>query len=131
MQVIQRAFDGCVISLKAHALKPFEVRAFTHSINVECRDFDIFLYDIVVYANDCTFVLVNLLLVAVGRLSNLALEEAILNTGQYTSQCINTIQVIHRSAFSFVGKTFDKVGAAQWINCVHDATLTGNDLLSA
>src|SRR6266700_3307057 len=123
-------FDGCVISFTAHALKAFEMRAFPHPINVECRDFDVFFYDIVVYTNDRALVLVNLLLVAIGRLSNLTLEETVLDTGQHTTKCIDTIQVIHRRAFSFVSQTFDKVRTAQRLNCVNDATLTGNDLLS-
>src|SRR6266480_4491963 len=114
----------------AHAVKPFEVLAFPYPVNVECRDFDIFLYDIVVYANDRAPVLVNLLLEAIGGLSNLTLEEAVLNTGQHATKCIDTIQVIHRRAFSFVSQTFDKVRTAQRVNRVNDATLTGNDLLS-
>src|SRR6266702_1843786 len=129
-QVLQRALDGCVISFTAHAVKPFEVRAFPHPINVECRDLDVFLYNKVVYTNDRAPILVTLLLVAVSGLSNLTLEETVLNTGQNTTQCIDTIQVINRRAFSFVSQTFDKVRTAQWINCVDDTTLTGNDLLS-
>src|SRR6266487_5645064 len=129
-QVLQRVLDDCVISLTAHAVEPVEVRAFPHAINVECRDFDIFFDDIVIYANDRAPVLVNFLLEAIGGLSNLTLEEAVLNTGQHSTKCIDTIQVIHRRAFSFVSQIFDKVRTAQWVNRVNNTTLTGNDLLS-
>src|SRR5437762_2656835 len=69
--------------------------------------------------------------ISVGRLGNFALEEAIQNTGQYTTQRVDTVQIVQSRLFRLVCQSLDKVGTAQRINGIDDATLIGDDLLSA
>ncbi len=64
---------------------------FANIINIEGGNFDLFSQSIVVDANNGTLVLVDLLLIAIGRFSNLALEEAILDTGKHATQRIDTV----------------------------------------
>ena len=61
------------------------MRPLTHLINVKRWDFDILFHDEAVDADDGAFVLVDLLLIAVGRLGNFTLEETIQNTSQHTT----------------------------------------------
>src|SRR6266704_1423406 len=81
-QILQCAFGGGVVALTTDAVEAFKVRTFALAVDVERGDFDFLFHDKVVYANDGAPVLVNLLLVAIGRLCNLTLEEAIMDAGQ-------------------------------------------------
>src|SRR6266516_176178 len=82
MQVLQGAFDGGVVSLDTNAVEALEVGMFAYTIDVKCGNFDMLLYDIVIYTNNSAFVLVDFLLVAISGLCDLTLEEAILDASQ-------------------------------------------------
>src|SRR5207249_10771641 len=84
-QILQGPLHGCVVTFATETIEAFKMRPLTLLINVERWDFDILIHDEVVDTDDGAFVLVDLLLVAVGRLGNLTLEEAIQNTSQHTS----------------------------------------------
>src|SRR2546421_7106886 len=130
-QILQGTLHSYIVTLATNSIEAFKMRSLTHLINVKRWDFDILFHDEVVDADDGTFVLVDLLLIAVGRLGNFTLEEAIQNTGQYTTQRVNTVQIVQSRLFRLVCQSLDKVGTAQRINGIDDATLIGDDLLSA
>ena len=130
-QIFQGPLHGCIITLATDSIEAFKMRSLTHLINVKRWDFDILFHDEVVDADDGAFVLVDLLLIAVGRLGNFTLEETIQNTSQHTTQRVDTVQIVQSRLFRLVCQSLDKVGAAQRINGIDDATLIGDDLLSA
>src|SRR6266699_3613288 len=115
--------DGCIVTPATDPIEAFKMRSLTHLINVKRWDFDILFHDEVIDADDGAFVLVDLLLIAVGRLGNFTLEEAIQNTGQYTTQRVDTVQIVQSRLFRLVCQSLNKVGTAQRINSIDDATL--------
>ena len=130
-QILQGPLHGCIVTLATDSIEAFKMRSLTHLINVKRWDFDILFHNEVVDADDGAFVLVDLLLITVGRLGNFALEEAIHDTGQHTTQRVDTVQIVQGRLFRIVCQSLDKVGTAQRINGIDDATLIGDDLLSA
>src|SRR5437763_2189181 len=121
---------SCLVSFATDTAEAFEVCSFGYTVDVERRNFDVLFHDEVIDTHDGTFVRINFLLVAIGRLGNLTLEEAIENTGQDTAQRINAIQILHSRLLCLVGQGLDKVGAAQRINGIDNTTFVSDDLLS-
>src|SRR5207237_9924660 len=92
----------CSVELVSHAVESLTVGSLSNSGNVERRHADILFHDIIVDTDDRALVLVDLLLVSIGRLGNLALEEATADTCQHATQSIDTIQVIYGSPLRLV-----------------------------
>src|SRR6266567_8912431 len=105
--------------------------ALAYNVNIKRGNLDVFLHTVVVDTHDGAPVSIDLLLVAIGGLGNLTLEETILDAGQHAAQRIDTIEIIHRRLLGLVGQALDEVGAAQGVNGVDNATFTGDDLLRA
>src|SRR5450432_1105715 len=101
----------------------------TFIVNIKGRDFDFPFHRIAIDAHNSTLVLIDLLLVAISRFGDLTLEKAILDTGKYTAQSINALQVVHCSLLGLIGQRLDKVGATQGIDGIGNAALAGDDLL--
>src|SRR2546427_1631197 len=129
-QILQGLLHGRVVTLLADTIEALKMHPLAHLINVECWDPDILFHDKVVDADDNAFMLVDLLLIPIGRLGDLALEETIEDTRQHATQRIDAIEIVHSRLFRLVRQSFDKVRAAQWINGINGAALIGNDLLS-
>src|SRR5579863_4885793 len=49
-QVLQRAFDGGLVTFAAHAVEAIKVRALANAIDIECGNFDILIHRVVVDA---------------------------------------------------------------------------------
>ena len=107
------------------------MRHLAHAVDVEGWNLDLLFHQIVVDAHDGTLVSVNLLLIAISRLGDLALEEAVLDAGQHTTQRIDAVDIVHRRLFGLVGQGLDEVRTTQGIDRVDHAALRGNDLLRA
>ena len=107
------------------------MRLLTLVIDVERRNLDVLVRDVVIDANDGTLMRIDLLLIAIGRFGDLALEEAILYTGLYASERVDAVQVVQCCLLGLVGQLLDKVGTAQWIDGIDDAALAGENLLCA
>src|SRR5579885_117269 len=130
-QVIQRAFDGCIIALAAHAIETLEVRALSDTVDIQRWNLDIFFYNIIVDADDGAPVLVDLLLVAIGRFGTFALEDAVLDAGQHAAKRIDAIQVVLSRLLRLVRQLLYKVGATNRIDGIDDTAFAGDDLLRA
>src|ERR1700738_4052978 len=94
-QVVQRALYRVLVALFAHALQAFQVRHLAHTVDVEGWNLDLLFHQIVVDAHDGALVSINLLLIAISRLGDLALKEAVLDTGQHTAQRIDAVDIVH------------------------------------
>ena len=74
---------------------------------------------------------VDVALVAVGALLDLALDEAGLDGRQHPAQLVDLVDVVLGLALDLVGEVLDVVAAGQRVDGVGDAGLVGDDLLGA
>ena len=82
-------------------------------------------------ADDDALLILQLALVAVGGLLDLALDVALLDGAHAAAERVDLLDVLPRLALQLVGERLDVIRAGQRINRVGDAGLVGEDLLRA
>src|SRR5215210_6535697 len=89
----------------------------------------VFIRGVAVDADDYTLLALDLALVAVGCLIDLALHITLLDSLYGPAQPIDSLYVLPGFLLDGVGEGLDEVGAGQWIGGVGQSCLVRQDLL--
>src|SRR5467141_1117502 len=129
-KLVQCFLDFCIVPRISYPDYSFNLSSLSllvdlHGIN------RLFLIDLIlVHTNHYSLVPLKFLLVAIGGLRDLSLQESGLDRVQQPSCAFYLVKILERFFLHLISKPFQIVGTAKGINCVRDSGLLCNDLLS-
>src|SRR5687767_12890084 len=90
-----------------------------------------FLFSIGIHTYDLADALINLALIAIRRVRDLAFEESHLDSGNDSTQIFDPLKIIVCLLFHSVSHCFNEEAASEWIDRVRHSRLFCDDLLGA
>ena len=130
-QPVEGLADAAVVAGAAQLLQAPDLALVTLRVHFQDWDGERFLLCIGVDAHDPAHTELDLTLVAVGRVRDLALEESLFDGGDDAAQLLHAAEVIIRLLLHAVSLGFDEKAAAQRVDGVGHTRLFGDDLLGA
>ncbi len=117
--------------VRAQLLQAAHLALIALRIHFQDGDGQRFLFGIGIHADDPADALVDLALIAIGRIGDLALEESLFDGGDHAAQLLDAAEVVVGLLLDAVGLRLDEEAAAERIDRVRHARLFGDDLLGA
>src|SRR5438876_6130416 len=130
-QLVQCFLNLCIVPCVSDPDYPLDLSSLSLLVDLQGIDW-LFLIDLIlVHTNHDPLVPLKFLLVTVGCLCNLALQESSLDRVQQPSYTFDLVKILERFFLHLISKPFQVVRTAKRIDCVRDACLFRDDLLGS
>src|SRR5215208_7862942 len=130
-KLIQALTDASVIARSAKFLETLHLSLITLWIHFEDRDGQWLFLGISIYPNNLANPFIDLTLIAIGSIRNLALEESLFNGRNDPTPVFNASEIIVGFLLDAVSLRLNEETAAKRIDCIRHARLLRDDLLGA
>src|SRR6266849_5014490 len=128
-QLVQCFLDFCIVPCISYPDYSFNLSSLSLLVDLQGVN-RLFLIDLIlVHTNHDSLVPLKFLLVAIGGLCDLSLQESSLDRVQQSSYSFYFVKILERFFLHLISKPFQIVGTSKGINCVRDSSLLCDDLL--